>query len=157
MMTREEAYIAIAAVEGAALALAGSVERETELEDARPLIKGEAIKRLMESALNPLTGKPHSVSSAEAVVERDPQYMEHRRTQRAAVCDTIVMRAKLHAAELRARLAVELAAIDEQAKEPEYEIVGEHCPDCNGTGDGERDPKEGTLPCKRCHGKGVLP
>ena len=116
-MTRENAYNAIALVEGAALRLADATAREMELEDHRPLIKGEAIKRLMEVAPNPLTGKAHSVSSAEAVVEQDPTFMEHRRTQRSAVADRILMQGRYETAKLRARLAVELAAVDSVAQE----------------------------------------
>lgn len=31
------------------------------------------------------------------------------------------------------------------------------CPDCHGTGDGKRDPVEGTLTCARCKGTGYGP
>jgi len=111
-MTRGQCYTEIAHVEGAALNLTQAVANEMALEDERALVKVEAIRRIMESAPNALTGKPHSASSAEAIVEQDAVYYEHRAKQRAAVCDVILMRGKYEAARLRARFAVELAAMD---------------------------------------------
>ena len=118
-MTREDAHICIAHVEGAALRLAEAMTTESALEDERALVKVAGIQRLMDLGPNPLTGKPHSVSSAEAIIEQDFRYMEHRVKQRQAVANTILFRAKLKAAELRAQFAVELAAIDALAQEVE--------------------------------------
>ena len=78
--------------------------REMELEDERALIKHEAIKRIV-GTLNDLTGKPHSASSAEAVVESDEAYAAHRGLQREAVRYTQLAYAKWEVAKMYARMA----------------------------------------------------
>lgn len=91
----------IAAMTDAARVYAHRRADEMELEDMRPRVKRDAIQRLMGHD-NPLTNKPHSASSAEAVVETDDIYSRHRAKQRDATVDTIIGRAAYDAA--RARL-----------------------------------------------------
>lgn len=81
------------------------VALETRLEDERPILKQQAVLRVME-ADNPLTNKPHSASSAEAVVESDAIYMEYRRRQRVVVLDKNTALTTLTAARLRAELGI---------------------------------------------------
>ncbi len=82
-------------------ALAG---QEMDLEADRAGKKLDAIRRIMQGE-NPLTGKPHSASSAEAVVETDHEYRAHLKIQ----SDIVVM--KNHSGTLAetARLRAELA------------------------------------------------
>jgi hypothetical protein len=90
-------------------ALAEAVEYETRLEDYRPEHKMAAIQRIMTEA-NPLNGKPHSASSAEAVVETDIEYKAYRQRQRDAVVRTIKARGLLAAAKANAALHAGVAA-----------------------------------------------
>ncbi len=91
-------------IERAGEALADAAEREAELEDYRAGEKSAAILRLMQGA-NPLTGKAHSASSAEAVVETDAEYAAYRARQRKATVATIHARVAYEVAKSRARLA----------------------------------------------------
>lgn len=84
--------------------LAEAVEHETRLEDERPVQKLDAILRIMQTT-NVANGKPHSASSAEAVLETDHEYMAYRTKQRAAVVATIKARAYYEAMKARARVA----------------------------------------------------
>lgn len=110
-MTREDAYIAIAGIEGAAILFARASERELDLEDTRHLVKKAAMNRIIES------GAATSATAAEKLVHEDIAYASHLQAQRAAVVEKIVFEGKFRAAQLRARLAVELCAIDEQARD----------------------------------------
>lgn len=76
---------------------------EMALEDERALVKHAATLRIMQTE-NELTGKPHSASSAVAVVESDGGYALHRAKQREAVIDTQLAYANWEAAKMRARL-----------------------------------------------------
>lgn len=105
-MTRENAYIAIASIEGAALLVAQATAREMDLEDARHIVKQRAMNRLIS------TGVASSATAAEKLVHTDEEYSLHLRAQRDAVVEKIVLEGKLVAAKLRARLAVELVALD---------------------------------------------
>ncbi len=80
------------------------------LEDQRAEQKRNAILRLMQET-NPLTQKPHSASSAEAVVETDATYAQHRRAQREAEANKIYARATYECAVLRARAAAQPAEV----------------------------------------------
>lgn len=84
---------------------------EAELEDERPIVKLEAIKRIMQSD-NPLNGKPHSASSAETQVETDEAYAAHRKAQREATLATIMAKAQYESAKFTAQLAVTLAGAE---------------------------------------------
>lgn len=91
-------------IEDAADALADAVAVEMKLEDDRPIVKQRAVLRIVGTE-NPLTGKPHSASSAEAVVETDAEYYDYRATQRQAVIAKIRAAGAYEAAKAIARLA----------------------------------------------------
>lgn len=80
MSAREKADAAIARIEAAAERLAAAHRAIQELEDGRPAEKSAAIRRLMQTE-NTETGKPHSASSAEKIVETDAEYAAYRRRQ----------------------------------------------------------------------------
>lgn len=119
----ETATGAIEAIEAAAERLANAVRMEMELEDQRPIVKSAAIQRLLQ-ATNPETGKPHSASSAEKVVEADSQYDWHRQRQRMAVVETITARGAYEAAKRRADVAIDLGlalgTVTHTEAEPQY-------------------------------------
>lgn len=89
--------------------LAVAVTNETNMENARHGVKLAAIERIMKSGDNPLTGKPHSFSSAEAAVSTDPIYAQHLEDLAQAQYNRILARAKYDAAIAAARLAPEMA------------------------------------------------
>jgi hypothetical protein len=97
--------IAIAGVETLAEAWGDAESYEQQLEDDRALEKQAAILRIMQTT-NPLTSKPHSASSAEAVVEQDEQYRVYRQRQSAAVVAKFTARGVYEAAKLRAERLV---------------------------------------------------
>jgi hypothetical protein len=78
---------------------AATRDAEQQCEDERPVVKHEAIKRLMAQP-NELTGKPHSASSAESQVELDAEYAGYLATRRQLVL-----------ARLRAECAREVARV----------------------------------------------
>ena len=84
--------------------LAEAVERELTLEDARPLVKDAAIRRLMAAA-------GLSATAAEKVVAQDAEYAEHQAALRAATVATIKARAYRDATIARAKLAAEFAEV----------------------------------------------
>jgi hypothetical protein len=98
--TTQDLDAAIAAMHAAAAALGAAKADELGLEDQRALVKRDAIKRLMQTT-NELTGKPHSASSAETVVEGDEEYALHRAAQRVAAIESQVAWAKWEAARAR--------------------------------------------------------
>lgn len=101
---------AIAAVIGAARTYAGAKRRESDLEDARPLAKSEAITRIMQ--LNdPQKQKPYSATAAESLVITDPAYAAHREEQADAAVETIMAKAQYEAARFRAALLTGLASV----------------------------------------------
>lgn len=102
------AEVSIALYEETAAKWRLCLEREMELESARPLVKSEAVRRIMETE-NPDTGKPHSATSAEKVVESDAEYAEFLRTLRGVVINKHEAAAATEAAKLRAKLALVLA------------------------------------------------
>ena len=95
----------IVGVEEASLALGLAHAQEQRLADLKPLVKREAILRLMQTT-NELTGKQHSASSAEAVVELDPEFMTHRQAQSDSVISRFVADGHYWAARLRAERAI---------------------------------------------------
>lgn len=92
-------------IEKRAAALAEAVAAEQALEDARINIKLAAIERIMSRGDNALTGKPHSFSSAESVVNTDEEYQSYLERQREAVRTRILARGGYDAAVAAARLA----------------------------------------------------
>jgi hypothetical protein len=91
-------------ITAAAAALAAAVRRESELEDNRTAVKMSAIERIMKRGDNPLTGKPHSFSSAEALVNTDIPYSDYLGQCRDAAHDRIIARGNYDAALALARL-----------------------------------------------------
>lgn len=84
--------------------LAVAVTRETTLENGRHAVKLAAIERIMKSGDNPMTGKPHSFSSAEAAVSLDAQYADYLERLAQAQHERIVARARYDAAIAAARI-----------------------------------------------------
>lgn len=103
IVPREER--AIDDVLAAAEVYAQAVVRIMELEDGRASEKSMAIRRLMQTT-NDETGKQHSASSAEKIVELDSEYAAYRKQQRDAEVDRWRADGALFAAKQHARLAV---------------------------------------------------
>jgi hypothetical protein len=101
-----DARAALEALTEAASRHAASARHEMALEQLRPVRKHEAITRIMGTGLNPMTGKPHSYSSAELLVEADPEYTRHLEDLREAVAARITAAAEQRAAELLAEYLV---------------------------------------------------
>ena len=89
----------------AAEALAAAVMSEQAYEDNRINVKLAAIERIMAAGDSQFTGKPHSFSSAEAVVNTDEQYQSYLEQQRNAVVQRILARGAYEAAVAAANLA----------------------------------------------------
>lgn len=85
-------------IENAGVKLAKAVKREMTLEDDRINHKMAAIERIMAAGDNKLTGKPHSFSSAEALVNSDPAYADYLEQLRNAAEERIIARAGYDAA-----------------------------------------------------------
>lgn len=96
-------------ITAAAAALADAARREAELEDNRISVKMAAVERIMKSGDNPLTNKPHSFSSAEALVNTDSTYSDYLGQCRDAAHARMIARGNYDAALATARLAVETA------------------------------------------------
>jgi hypothetical protein len=94
----------ISTIEQAAARLADAVVAETALEDARITAKLAAIDRIMAAGDNTFTGKPHSFSSAEAIVNTDDDYQTYLERQRNAMRDRIIALGAYDAAIAAARL-----------------------------------------------------
>ena len=107
MFNTDHADEAIARVLDRATEYATARADEMALEDHRAIVKQDAILRIMQVP-NILNGKPHSMSSAEAIVETDEEYRAHRRTQREAAIACIMTRARYDAAKFRAHLLCNL-------------------------------------------------
>lgn len=100
----QKARATIVALENAAARVAHALNTIAALEDARALIKPEAIKRLIEA------GAASSATAAEKIVERDGDYANHRLKQRDAECEKWGALAAYEAAKLSAALDVALAS-----------------------------------------------
>lgn len=97
-------------IQDCGLALADAVKHEMDLENRRHNIKLGAIDRIMKSGDNPLTGKAHSYSSAEALVTTDQTYADYLDEIADAVRVKIIAKAQYDAALAAARLAAEAPA-----------------------------------------------
>lgn len=86
-------------------ALAFAVQEEMGLEDGRHTVKMAAVSRIMQSGDNPLTGKAHSFSSAEAMVTSDGEYAIYLGRVREAAGRRIRARAQYDASVAHAKLA----------------------------------------------------
>jgi hypothetical protein len=83
---------------------AAAVELTQALEDGRQAVKNAAAERIMRGGDNPLTGKPHSFSSADAIVNTDAEYAEYLAKVRAASVARILARGAVDAALAVARV-----------------------------------------------------
>lgn len=92
-------------IEDRASSLAEATVAEQALEDARINVKLAAIERIMARGDNQFTGKPHSFSSAESVVNTDDEYQSYLERQRNAVRTRILARGAYDAAIAAARIA----------------------------------------------------
>ncbi|NDD53747.1 hypothetical protein EBZ39_07695 [bacterium] len=96
-------------IEQATQTLADAVADEQALEDNRINAKLAAIDRIMSAGDNQFTGKPHSFSSAEALVNTDAEYQSYLERQRQVVRRRILAKGAYEAAVAAARLgAVEV-------------------------------------------------
>lgn len=100
----QDAVVAIEQIEVAAGALAVACKVEMELEDKRPLVKADAVKRIMQR--DGIAATP-----AEKIVETDADYLALRRLQTLAVVETIRARGAYEASRRRADLAVALCEV----------------------------------------------
>lgn len=112
-MDDHNARAAILAIEAAGTEYADAVEYERGLEHYRPRAKAEAIARIMATE-NPETKRQHSASSAEKIVETDPDFWQLCQDQRAAAAATIRARARYEAARRTADLEVALVQASTQ-------------------------------------------
>ncbi len=99
---RETAEAAVGAIERAAVRLALATRNEMMLEDQRPIVKADAVKRIMQR--DGIAATP-----AEKIVETDEQFAAHRREQYEAVVETIKARGAFESAKRRADIAIDLA------------------------------------------------
>jgi len=83
---------------------------EALFEEQRTAVKQGAIQRLM-AEVNPLTGNPHSASSAEKVVELDPAYSKHLQLQRETVASKNLWSSRMVAYQLTAQLRITQLAV----------------------------------------------
>jgi len=97
-------------IEAAGEALASAVENEMMLEDNRIGKKMAAIERIISAGENPLTGKKHSFSSAEALVNTDGEYMEYLEQMRHAAVKRIRARATYEAAIVAGQMQARMGA-----------------------------------------------
>lgn len=80
--------------------------QEFDLEAGRAIEKDHAVRRIMEQP-NPLNSdKPHSATSAEKIVETDPEYAAYLRRQRETVHSKNIAFTAMTGAMLRAELAI---------------------------------------------------
>jgi hypothetical protein len=92
-------------ITNAARELADATVAEMALEDSRITAKLAAIDRIMAAGDNTFTGKPHSFSSAEAIVNTDESYQTYLERQRYTARERIIARGAYDAAVAAARLA----------------------------------------------------
>lgn len=100
----------INAYSDAAMDHALKAKQESDLEADRTAVKSAAIRRIMAGPNERNPEKPHSVSSAEAVVESDPEYRAYLATQSETVFSKNMAWAAMESFKMRVMLA--LAVID---------------------------------------------
>ena len=98
-----DAVVAVNAIENAAERLALAIKLEMTLEDERPLVKAQAVRRIMDR--DGIAATP-----AEKIVESDAEYLAHRKRQYDAVVEKQRAFGAYEAAKRRADL--EIAIID---------------------------------------------
>lgn len=88
-------------------ALVAAALNELEHEDQKPVAKHAAIMRILGTE-NVATKKPHTASSAELIVESEPEYAAFLKSRREAVVSKIKARGDVDAAAFRVRAALAL-------------------------------------------------
>jgi len=104
MTTDDAITVLLSKIARATEALSDAVVNEMSLEDGRTKIKMEAVQRIMAGGDNPMTGKPHSFSSAEAIANTDKTYNDYLATVRQAAAQRIIARGQYDAAIIEAQL-----------------------------------------------------
>lgn len=99
-----EAIAAIDFVEVAAERVAEATAAEMAIDDERPLVKADAIRRIM--VRDNIAATP-----AEKIVETDAEFLGLRARQKAVVVEKIRAEGVLAAAKLRAQLRVRLVEV----------------------------------------------
>lgn len=94
----------VAKIETATKNYAAAVKTEMSFEDNRAEVKMAAVQRIMRAGDNAMTGKPHSYSSAEAIVNTDREYNDYLGKIREAAAARIIARGAYDAAIAEARL-----------------------------------------------------
>ncbi len=92
--------------------LAKAKHTEMVLEQRRPLVKSEAITRLMSQPDPQKDGKTYSATAADAIVMMDLGYAQHMRDQAEATAMTIEAMGQYEAAKFTARLAITGAELE---------------------------------------------
>lgn len=110
MPTTDHTYKLVKQIHDSYEKYAKAVGAEMALEDARAGIKMAAVQRIMASGDNPMTSKPHSYSSAEAIVNTDREYSDYLAKMREAAVTRIMAKGAYDAAIAEARL---MAAVTE--------------------------------------------
>ncbi len=105
-----DAQQAITAYELARRQFADGLRVEQQMEAERAAVKHAAIGRIMQTE-NPLTGKQHSASSAEAICYLDAEYAAYLLNQRNIVHAKLRAETGYHSAYLQAELAIALARV----------------------------------------------
>lgn len=114
MKTQQEAVTvaqaAITRYTAAAERYRGKVAEEMLAAAGKAGAKHSAIRRIMETE-NELTKKPHTATSAEAIVETDDDYSFYLQHQRLVVAEKLTAEAQMVAAKLEAELAIAVAGV----------------------------------------------
>lgn len=100
---------ALAEYEARCIEYASLRAEESRLEDERHGVKQQALLRIMATE-NSLTGKPHSASSAESVVQLDPTYAAYLARQREVVLQKNIEHGKTESARIRALALANMSA-----------------------------------------------
>ena len=87
------------------MAMADAIKHVIDLETRRHTVKMACIDRIMKAGDNPLTGKPHSFSSAEAAVGTDAEYIRYLDELSLATHAKIAAEVRYEAARTAARHA----------------------------------------------------
>lgn len=103
-MTKDTAKQLVDQIKNTCENYANTVKIEMTFEDNRAKVKMAAVQRIMRAGDNPMTGKPHSYSSAEAIVNTDSEYSDYLDKMREAAVKRITARGAYDAALAEARL-----------------------------------------------------
>jgi hypothetical protein len=104
MSSKTTAQQLVTKIENTVKNYAEAVKAEMFFEDSRAQVKMAAVQRIMRAGDNAMTGKPHSYSSAEAIVNTDREYSDYLGKLREAAVARILARGAYDAALAEARL-----------------------------------------------------